>query len=90
VKKKCDLKQLFAPIGSNYLPQVKTEQSRISSYLRSMFWNHSIAESAYWNLSIAGSALAKRSSRPALVENAIRYHPSCEVGVPWDLSTTAI
>src|SRR5215216_712153 len=38
----CDLNQLLAAIGTNYLPQVQTKPSNLASplCLRFVFWNH--------------------------------------------------
>jgi hypothetical protein len=54
----CDLNQLPAAIGSNYLPQVHNNRA-ISDFkfpLVFEFWNPPIAESANWNLSLAESS----------------------------------
>jgi hypothetical protein len=52
----CDLKQLLAAIGTNYLPKIdKIEQFETSNSTEFWILEASIAESANWKLSVAGS-----------------------------------
>ena len=83
---KCDLKQLLAAIGSNYLPQVRKTPAISSLNLLRPYriLEPPIAESANWKLSLAGNSKLNSNVQTEMLK--VAHHGRltslhCRVGV---------